>query len=180
MRLTPIRRAAVLAFASAAVLGSTGCFGSFNLTRKLYGFNKSASDDKVVRELVFLGLNIIPVYSAASFIDAVVLNTVEFWTGTNPVQMSSTMRLDSATTVRKSVVADDSLRTMTLQTYEHDSLVATTTVQYVTGTHHMTFATNFPDGSSETHVVAMTPEGKPFVSAETFTDLVRRGVSVEY
>jgi len=31
----------------------------------------------------------IPVYSACGFIDVVVLNTVEFWTGTNPMAMNA-------------------------------------------------------------------------------------------
>ena len=91
MRFARFRRTAVLALSAAAVLGTSACFGSFNLTRKLYGFNKDVSKDKFVRELVFLGLNIVPVYGIAGFIDAVVANTVEFWTGENPVTMGSTI-----------------------------------------------------------------------------------------
>jgi hypothetical protein len=37
---------------------------------------------------VFLGLCIIPVYGVAVFIDAIILNLIEFWTGTNPVSMN--------------------------------------------------------------------------------------------
>ncbi len=61
-----------------------GCYGSFNLTRKVWKWNGGVGD-KWVNELVFLVCNIVPVYGAAGFIDVVVLNTIEFWQGTNPV-----------------------------------------------------------------------------------------------
>jgi hypothetical protein len=66
------------------MLMSVGCFGSFNLTKKVYKWNGSVGD-KWVNELVFLVLNVVPVYSVAGGIDVVILNTIEFWTGSNPV-----------------------------------------------------------------------------------------------
>ena len=63
---------------------SFGCYGSFNLVKKVYKFNGTVGD-KWVNELVFLVMNIVPVYGAATFIDAVILNTIEFWSGTNPL-----------------------------------------------------------------------------------------------
>lgn len=62
----------------------TGCFGSFNLTRKVYSFNKSQGD-KWAREIVFVVLVVIPVYEFSALADAVIFNSVEFWTGNNPV-----------------------------------------------------------------------------------------------
>ena len=64
----------------------TGCFGSFSLTRKVWEFNKEVGD-KIVQEAVFLVMVIIPVYEVCSFVDAVILNLVEFWTGSNPLAM---------------------------------------------------------------------------------------------
>ena len=64
---------------SVAILCSS-CFGSFGLTRKVYNWNKTVGD-KWVNELVFIGLNIVPVYWVASFADVLVLNSIEFWTG---------------------------------------------------------------------------------------------------
>ncbi|MGQ7868996.1 DUF3332 domain-containing protein [Sunxiuqinia sp. sy24] len=64
----------------------SSCIGSFNLTRTVYDWNKSVGD-KFVNELVFLALNIVPVYSISVFVDAVVLNTIEFWTDENPMSM---------------------------------------------------------------------------------------------
>jgi hypothetical protein len=65
-----------------------GCFGSFNLTRKVYQFNKSVSPDKWLRWLMFLALNILPVYPFASLVDIFFANAWEFWAGDNPVTAS--------------------------------------------------------------------------------------------
>jgi hypothetical protein len=176
MRLTGFRRAAVLSLTAVALLGSSACFGSFNLTRKLWGWNKSVSSEKFVRELVFLGLNIVPVYSVATFLDAVVINTVEFWSGKNPVNMSSTIKVDSATKVKTVGVVKDGLRIMTLETYKFDKLVATTKMEYTPGTPYMTFATTFADGRTETHVAAIDVNGNGFTAPGTYAELVRNGV----
>jgi len=66
-------------------VATTGCFGGFQLTRKVYSFNRDVSPDKWIRELVFLAMAIFPVYGAATFLDAVIFNSIEFWTGSNPV-----------------------------------------------------------------------------------------------
>ncbi|RYE82709.1 MAG: DUF3332 family protein [Myxococcales bacterium] len=80
----PPRRRMLGAIGALAALSATGCFGGFNLTRKLYGFNASVSN-KFARWLVFLLLVIIPIYGLFIFIDVLLLNTIEFWTGSNPV-----------------------------------------------------------------------------------------------
>lgn len=64
----------------------TSCFGSFKLTTSLWEWNSQVGD-KFVNELIFLAFVIIPVYPVASFVDAVVLNTIEFWSGDNPMSM---------------------------------------------------------------------------------------------
>jgi hypothetical protein len=58
----------------------SSCIGSFNLTNKVKAWNEGLGD-KFVNELVFIALHVVPVYEIAIFIDAVVLNSVEFWTG---------------------------------------------------------------------------------------------------
>jgi hypothetical protein len=89
MTLTTARprlaRAALAGLLALSAAGTTGCFGKFSLTRKLYTWNASVGGNKWVSNLVFWGLCIIPVYQLAGLGDAVVLNAVEFWTGTNPV-----------------------------------------------------------------------------------------------
>ena len=64
---------------------ASACFGSFNLTRKVYQFNKSVSPDKWLRWLTFLALNVIPLYAFASLVDVFFANSWEFWSGRNPV-----------------------------------------------------------------------------------------------
>jgi uncharacterized protein DUF3332 len=66
-------------------LATVGCFGNFSLTRKVYGYNEDVSSDKWVRWLVFLIFNFIPVYGFAAMFDAIFANSIEFWTGDNPV-----------------------------------------------------------------------------------------------
>lgn len=65
------------------VLGLAGCMGSFTLTKKLYGFNDTVTDSKVINNVIFWGLNILPIYEFAVLGDALILNTIEFWTGSN-------------------------------------------------------------------------------------------------
>ncbi len=83
MKLT--RTLAALVLVGFLPLATTACFGSFQLTRKVYQFNREVSPDKWIRELTFLVMVVLPVYGFASFLDAVVFNSVEFWTGNNPV-----------------------------------------------------------------------------------------------
>lgn len=66
----------------------SGCFGSFSLVKKVWQFNDSAVDNKFVKTVLFYALNIVPVYGIAATIDVVILNLVEFWTGSNPVAMN--------------------------------------------------------------------------------------------
>ena len=82
-----IRKITFVALLSGVFLMSS-CIGSFNLTRTVLDWNRSVGD-KFVNELVFLALNIVPVYSVAVFVDAVVLNTIEFWTDENPMSMKA-------------------------------------------------------------------------------------------
>lgn len=68
-------------------ISSTGCFGEFALTRKVYTFNDSLGNN-FVKTIVFYAMNIIPVYGIAGFIDGAILNLIEFWTGSNPLAMA--------------------------------------------------------------------------------------------
>lgn len=78
--------AGVLAVVCGGML-CTSCIGTFTLTHKLLGWNQNIGD-KIVNEIVFLACNVVPVYPIAMLADAVVLNTIEFWTGSNPMASS--------------------------------------------------------------------------------------------
>ena len=75
--------AAVL-IGSMLVFSFASCFGTFNLTKKLHDWNGSLGN-KFVNTLVFWVFCIIPVYGVAVFVDAIVLNLIEFWSGGNPM-----------------------------------------------------------------------------------------------
>lgn len=62
----------------------TSCIGSFSLWNSLKDWNEGIGD-KFVNEIVFLAFNIVPVYPVAYFADIVLLNSIEFWTGSNPL-----------------------------------------------------------------------------------------------
>ena len=83
-----LRNATLFLLLGSITITQTGCFGSFNLTKKIYAFNQDATDNKFVRSLLFWGLCIIPVYEVCALVDIVVLNLIEFWSGSNPVSMN--------------------------------------------------------------------------------------------
>lgn len=66
---------------SVAVLGS--CVGSFSLFNKFASWNKRATGCKFLNELLFIVLS--PVYVVCGVADVLVLNTIEFWSGSNPI-----------------------------------------------------------------------------------------------
>jgi len=74
----------------AVVLFTAGCYGSFSLTRKLWKWNGDVTKQKWGQEAVFLGLSVIPAYALAGLADVIVLNSVEFWGGKNPVTAKAT------------------------------------------------------------------------------------------
>ena len=66
---------------------NTGCMGSFGLTKAVYGWNDGATGNKFLDNFIFWIFGGIGVYGATIFIDTVVLNLIEFWTGSNPMAM---------------------------------------------------------------------------------------------
>ena len=64
-----------------------GCTGSFKATRAIHNWH-SSQENKWVDEALFLVVVIIPVYGVAMLIDGVIFNSVEFWTGKNPLTAS--------------------------------------------------------------------------------------------
>lgn len=80
-----IKRISAVIMLSVVLLLSS-CIGSFQLTNSVYDWNKTVGD-KFVNELVFLAAVIVPVYEVALLVDGLVLNSIEFWSGNNPMTM---------------------------------------------------------------------------------------------
>lgn len=69
----------------------SSCVGSFGLFNRLASWNQGVGN-KFVNELVFLALNIIPAYGICYLADALVINSIEFWTGSNPMASVGTIK----------------------------------------------------------------------------------------
>ncbi len=82
MKKTYLTTAVVLALASSTIFSS--CIGSFALTNKVLSWNKQLGS-KFVNALVFVGFHILPVYELSVLADILVINSIEFWSGDNPV-----------------------------------------------------------------------------------------------
>ncbi|MBW2736248.1 MAG: DUF3332 family protein [Deltaproteobacteria bacterium] len=66
---------------------ATGCYGSYGLTMKLYKWNGTIGN-KVARGLVHFALWVVPAYPLFGLVDWLVLNNIEFLTG-SPVLASA-------------------------------------------------------------------------------------------
>ena len=72
---------------------STACYGPFNLTRNVYHWNSGIKgsgevNDKWMKEFVFFGMIVVPVYMFSALLDAFIFNSIQFWSGDNPVKAS--------------------------------------------------------------------------------------------
>jgi hypothetical protein len=113
-----LRRRAFWVAGSAWLLG--GCFGSFGATRALYDWNKRIDDNKWLQWLVFLVFVILPVYGLFVLADVLVLNTIEFFSGQNPI---GTRSLGNGRTLRTSAAGESKL--VKHELLERDRVVCT-------------------------------------------------------
>lgn len=69
----------------------SSCIGSFGLWNSLKGWNQGIGN-KFVNEIVFFAFHVIPVYEVAYLADILVINSIEFWSGSNPVAEIGTIK----------------------------------------------------------------------------------------
>jgi len=81
-----MKKTVISGFLAIAVLCSS-CLGSFSAFNGLKDWNHQVSDNKFVNNLVFWVLWIVPVYGIFMLGDLIIFNTIEFWTGSNPIAM---------------------------------------------------------------------------------------------
>src|SRR5689334_12499161 len=72
---------------------SAACYGPFNLTRNVYHWNSNIKgsgevNEKWMKEIVFFGMIVIPVYMFSALLDAFVFNSIQFWSGDNPIKLT--------------------------------------------------------------------------------------------
>lgn len=109
---------------------TAGCFGNFQLTRKVYDINKSI-DEKYVRSAATWIFVIVPVYGVAALLDLIVFNVIEFWTGENPV-VSAPVTKEYAQGNVRTVLAlsrDGSATVAVIERYDGGRLVSTLRVR---------------------------------------------------
>ena len=111
--MRPIRTLIVSLLLVSLALVQTSCIGRFAVSGKVRKFNLEVTQDKWGREIVFLILYIIPIYPLAGLIDILIINSIEFWTGTNPVDGGE--RLARAGDQKHVVAADGSEAISTLR-----------------------------------------------------------------
>ena len=118
---------AVVLFAGALMV--SGCYGPFNLTRRLHNWNGQVGG-RWSNEVVFLVMGILlPVYNLAMFGDAIIFNSIEFWTGDNPIDPPMTAQTQRKTfaqgnqTVMLERTDSAASRRMNVQILENDQLV---------------------------------------------------------
>ncbi len=115
-----------IALVLVAALGalSAGCFGTFQLTRKLYDINRSI-DEKYVRSAA-TWIFVIP-YAVTGLLDFVIFNVIEFWSGENPVAVAKVTKV-YARGDGKAVLTlsrDGSATVAVIERYAGETLVST-------------------------------------------------------
>ena len=97
-------RKGVICMVLASFMGiTTACYGPFNLTKNVYHWNSGIKgsgevSEKWMKELVFFGMIVVPIYRFSALLDAFIFNSIQFWSGDNPVKASE-LRDDGQTKV---------------------------------------------------------------------------------
>lgn len=119
--------------AATAVLGvmtvSTACYGPFNLTKNVYHWNSNVKgsgevNNKWMKEIVFFGMFIIPVYEFSLLLDTFIFNSIHFWTGDSPIKSSDLHNDDKrVVTLGETTLRWTSFKDGGTVTYERDGAV---------------------------------------------------------
>jgi hypothetical protein len=88
-------REKLVVLSTVGCLGLAGCYGQFALTRKIYNWNGRATANRFANSVILWALIIIPVYELATLGDFLIFNTIEFYSGSNPVALNKDGSLDT-------------------------------------------------------------------------------------
>jgi len=157
---------AILLVVSVAGLAS-GCFGKFQLTRKVYDINQSV-DDKYIRSAVTWLFVIVPVYGVSALLDFLIFNLIEFWSGENPIASAPSTKVYAmgGERVEMTIGRQGEATVATIERFGNGRLLSTLTVRdggrgsvtselSVPGAGTVrTHAAALPDGSVETTVLS--------------------------
>lgn len=134
----------------------SSCIGSFRLTNSVLKWNNQVGN-KFLNEVVFFAFWILPVYEVTALADILVINSIEFWSGRNP--LTSSTKVVDTDHGRYLIACDGKGYTVTNQStgqaFRLDFLEESQTwALNVDGEMHpfMTFV-------DDTHVKMITPDG---------------------
>ena len=127
MKKTGKKMVALALVISMFALTNVACFGKFELTRKIYKFNEGISSDRFVRTLMMWVLWLIPVYEIGGFLDLLIFNLIELFSGSNPLAMLNDHTVMVANGTNKALIsrADNQIK---IDFYEHDTFTGSTRV----------------------------------------------------
>lgn len=159
MKKTYLTVALVCTLCGALTLSS--CVGSFTLSNKLLSWNRQIGN-KFVNELVFFAFWVLPVYEISGLADVLVLNSIEFWSGNNPVAKGS-----------KTIQGNDGKYLVDCdgKGYTIKSMNDGTTVRLDFDTESQSWSYTLPSGETQTiftfvddtHLALPTPNGTPTI-----------------
>lgn len=90
---------------AALVLVTTGCTGSFQLMQAVHRWHRNF-ENRWTDEICYLVACILPIYGASYTVDTIFFNSVEFWMGDNPIQVTTAdatiTRINATTALVKS------------------------------------------------------------------------------
>ena len=72
---------ALIALTLCSTLSLPSCLGPNNLYNNLGNWNATATDMNWLNEVIYLGLNFIPVYPIFLLGDVWIFNTIDYWSG---------------------------------------------------------------------------------------------------
>ena len=136
------------------------CLGSFALSNRMLGWNRNI-DNKFINELVFFAFWVLPVYEVCGLADLLVLNSIEFWGGSNPMKLAKGEKIvegsDGRYLVRRDAKGYDviSLNDGSSVRLDFDADLQEWSYTTDDGCRHLLFA--FVDGE---HISVPTRDGK--------------------
>ena len=125
------RPSALLVGAVAFGMMASGCYGPFTLVRKVWKWNGEVSDNKWVVEVVYLVCSWLPVYGIAGLADAVIFNSVIFWSGKSMLDANADTAPKTKRIVRKDseTVLSQAGNELRIEQYQHGKQVASLKMQ---------------------------------------------------
>jgi hypothetical protein len=136
----------------------TGCIGSFVAFNKLRVWNQNVTDEKWVNEVVFLGLTFFFVYGLVSLADVIIFNSIEFWTGENPMANVKFSKKGDKKAVQK-FSSDENGKSTQVLYYEKEELQHTLSLHQATGSSTLTGHVAWTDGRTEDFTVQDRDDG---------------------